>query len=577
MLQEPIEERDQIGAAAGQAEATAQQDAASDARAGRQMGLAAVVVTVFLTVGKFMGLAKEMLLSSLGTGAHTDAFKFAYGGIIVTIYTKVEKLLRPTYLPEFVRLLREEGEEAAWRVASIVTGLQFLVLAVLSGAAMVWAEPLLLLLAPKLAETPADLARGVLMLRIMAPSLLLFSLSVMPELALQSYKRFTVPAVAEALFRTAVVALFAVLLTVAWPGRPRDAVIAAAWAVLVGGCLRFVAQIPALRSKLKLFRLAVNPAGSPSALAILKLMPPVVLGLIFASVRTWADMRFGNVIGEGAYTCLDFARRIPDMLLQTLAMAVSVVVYPFLSEWALRGEKDKLADALVSTTRALAFVFIPVSVALMLMSLPVIRLIYQHGQFSAQSAELSALGVYWYAPGLFFSSLDAPINHWFFALKDTVTPNLMGVVFVVVHVFTGWLGVYRVGQTAKQQLAWVAAALTISKTGKVVALYALLRRRIGRVDVPQVLLFAGRLAVCVAVMALALWATERRLTPMVEVWGLGVKKGALASMGASGLVGMVAFLGAAALLRMEEIRIVGDMARRGLRKVAGKLGARGNA
>jgi putative peptidoglycan lipid II flippase len=326
-----------------------------------------------------------------------------------------------------------------------------------------------------------------------------------------------------------------------------------------------------------MFSLTANPAGNRSVLMILKLMPPVVLGLIFASARTWADMRFGSQIGEGAYTCLDFARRIPDMLLQTLAMAVSVVVYPFLSEWALRGEKDKLADALVTTTRALAFVFIPISVGLMLVALPVIRLIYQHGQFSPQQAELSALGVYWYAPGLFFSALDAPINHWFFALKDTTTPNLMGVIFVVVHVLTGYVGVFRVGRTPRQQLSWVAAALTISKTGKVVALYGLIRRRIGRVDTPRALLFAGRLAVCVAAMALALWATERQMTPVLEVWKPSVKVGALASMAASCGVGTVVFLVAAALLRMEEISIVGDMARRGLRKVAGKLGAKRGA
>ncbi len=550
-------------------------DEASDARAGRQMSIAALIVTVFLTVGKFMGLGKEMLLSSLGAGRHTDAFKLAYNNVIFLIYTKVEKLMRPTYLPEFVRVQREQGEAAAWNLASVMTGFQFLLLGVLAAGCMLFARPILLLLGPDLAGSPADLARGVTMLRIMAPALLLFSLSVMPELTLHAYKRFTLPAVAEAAFRTGVVVLFVLLVMILWPSRSPDAVYAVAWAVLFGGCLRFLLQLPGLWGKLRLFRFTADLVHNANARTVIGLMPPVVMGLVFSSIRSLADGRFASSIGEGTYTCLDFARRIPDMLLQTLALAVSFVVYPFLSEWALRGEKDKMADALVSTTRAMAFIFVPTSVALMLVSLPVIRLIYLHGQFTPEQSELSALGVYWYAPGLFFASMDAAINHWYFAFKDTTTPNVMGAAFVVVHVVISYLGVYQVGVTTRQKLSWVAAALTISKSGKVIALYALLRKRLGHIDRAGALAFCVKLAACVALMTVAVWGLERQLAPVWDVWKPpmgGLKVTALVNTGVNSAAGAIVFLGAAAALRIEEIGIVGQAFRKVCQKVAGKLG-----
>ena len=71
-------------------------DRESDASAGRRMSIAAVVITAFLMLGKLMGYVKEMLIASLGASRSTDAFKVAYNSVIFTIYTKVEKTLRPT-------------------------------------------------------------------------------------------------------------------------------------------------------------------------------------------------------------------------------------------------------------------------------------------------------------------------------------------------------------------------------------------------------------------------------------------------------------------------------------------------
>lgn len=550
-------------------------DEASDADAGKRMGMAAIIITAFLMLGKIMGYGKEMVLAwALGASRSTDAFKVAYNSVIFTIYTKVEKLLRPTYLPEFVKVRRERGEEAAWQVASVITGIQFLLLTALAGICIVFARPILVAVGKGLTDSPEDLERGVVMMRIMAPALLLFSLSVMPELTLHAYKRFTLPAVAEAAFRTGVVVVFVALLALVWPDHPPDSIYAIAFGVLVGGCLRFLVQVPGLRGKLRMFRFSANVWRSPGARAVIALMPPVVVGVIFSTLRTWADSRFGSDIGAGVYTCLDFARKIPDLLLQTLPLAVSFVVYPYLSEWALRGEKDKMADALVATTRALAFIFVPAGVALMIVALPVIEVIYQHGKFAGEQAELSALGVFWYSPGLLFFSLEGSINKWFFAFKDTATPNFVGASFAVLHILIGYIGVYHLGSTAKSKLSWIAAALTISKSAKVVTLYALIRRRIGRIDARKALAFCVKLAVSAALMALALWALQRRLTPALQLWeppAGGDKARAIASLGASFGVGAVVFLAAAALTRIEELSMVTGTLAKGFAKISGKL------
>jgi putative peptidoglycan lipid II flippase len=303
-------------------------------------------------------------------------------------------------------------------------------------------------------------------------------------------------------------------------------------------------------------------------------MPPVVLGLVFATARTWADSAFGTDIEEGAYTCLDYARKIPDMALQILPLAVSFVVYPFLSEWAMRGEKDRLADALVKTTRALAFVFIPTSVGLMVLSKPVIDLVYKHGEFGERGAVWSSMALFCYAPGLFFFSLDASINHWYFALKDTRTPNYIGVAGAILHIVIAYAGVYVLGGTenALVGIAAVALALTLSKTAKIVVLYGLIRKRIGRIDRGKVISFAVKLAASAGVMGALVYFVHQGSAPRLADFGPlagSVKKQALANLGIGFVVGAVGFLAVAALLRIEELHlVVGHM----MQKVRARLG-----
>ncbi len=83
-----------------------------DASAGRRMTLAALIVSGFLLVSKFAGLLKEVLLTRyFGATAATDAFKVIYNSFIFLVYTKIEKLERPCYLPLFIKRKEESGEE----------------------------------------------------------------------------------------------------------------------------------------------------------------------------------------------------------------------------------------------------------------------------------------------------------------------------------------------------------------------------------------------------------------------------------------------------------------------------------
>lgn len=522
-------------------------------KAGRQMTVAALVISVFLLAGKLAGYAKHMLLAHFfGPTRATDAFYTLYNAVIFNLYTKIEKLMRPTYLPQFVRVHDREGEQAAWRVASGAVLLQTSALLVLAAVLIIFARPLLRALWPELSSDPETLGVAVVMLRIMAPALVLFSLSIMPELTLHAYKRFTLPAIAEAAFRTGLVLVLLAGVQLVWHPEDPTGIYAAAVAVAIGGVLRLLVQLPGLAGKLSMLRL-VAFWRDPTIRVMMGLMVPVVAGLLFSFLRTVADTIFADRIGEGIYTCLTFGRAMTEAPLQVLPLAVSFVVYPFLSQWAVQDDKTRLGRTLVGMTRAMAFIFLPATFALMVLARPIVSLLFEHGKFGAEGVDLAALALYCYAPVVVFTAVEGSICNWYFAMKDTLTPNVAGIAGVILHIAIGWYGTF----VLRGSVAAIALALTVSKSLKVTALYLLLRGKITGVDSAAQARWAIRVLLAVGVMAVAVWFTFGWLNAALAGWEPplgGHKVRTLGLLSGVGLVALVVYLAGAWAFGVEEVR-----------------------
>lgn len=537
-------------------------------RAGRQMAIAAIIISFFLFLGRIAGYVKDLVIAHyFGRSSAADAFYSIYNTIVFNIHTKFESLMRPAFLPEFVRVRDTDGEEKAWRVAGAAALMEAAALVVLVAFLELATPWLIRLLWPRLAADARSFDLAVVMLRLMAPSLLFFSLSLMPELALHAYKRFTLPAVAEAAFRTGLLLALLAGLYLVWRPSTPTAIYAAAAAVVVGGALRLFVQLPGVAAYLRHLRL-VAFWRDPSIRTMLLLMPPIAISLVFSYLRVLADSVFAVHVGEGVYTCLVFGRKMIDAPGQILPLAVSFVVFPFLSQWAVRGERARLGRTLVGMTRAMAFVFLPATVALMVLARPIISLVFEHGEFDAEGVRLASLALYCYAPAVVFLAVEGSINKWYFALKDTATPSYAGVASAVLHIIIAWFGTF----VLHGSVAALALALTISKSLKVVALYALLRGRVEDVDLRAQVKWGLRLALAMATTAVVIWLLADRTTGALEAWHPpvgGTKVRLAALMAVVGAGGGLWYAAACWLFGIEEVRalVVG---------LVGKLRGRGS-
>lgn len=478
--------------------------AASTEREERAASIAknTAIVTGFVALGRVAGILRTPILSRfIGTTGAADTLFFAYDTVLRDLYTKVEKLLQPTFIPLFVSRKDSDGEKTAWSFAGVFATLHFCLLVAIGLGGFLLAEPIAQWLYhgnTELVNKPDAVLRLTLYLRLFFPALLAYSLSNLTELMLQSYKRFALPAFAEAFVRISMIATL--VAAVVLLGRPtvRQATDALVLGALIGVVGRLLIMLPGLWSKLRFFRPSLD-LSNPDMRRAFVLMIPLVVGILLAYARNVAEAKMAFSFGEGAFSALRYARKFVDLPWQILGIAVSMVIYPFISELGARKEREELAGSLMSTTRVLLFFFVPVTAVCYVLAEPLARLSYYGMKFDERALQNTLVPLVFYLPGMAFFAIEDPLLKWFYAMKDTKTPIALGVMSDLL-----WATVVIVGVLVLHaQLQALALALVLSKATKVCVAFGILNRRIGPLPWGRLAAFLGKLLAATAAMTVA--------------------------------------------------------------------------
>ena len=121
---------------------------------------------------------------------------------------------------------------------------------------------------------------------------------------------------------------------------------------------------------------------------------------------------------------------------------------------------------------------IPATLVLWLLGKPIILLLFQHGAFTAHSSELTYLALSAYSLGLPGIIAGELLTNGFFALKDTTTPLITGMVSLTIRCALIIL-LLRVFQGIDIILA-IPLALSVAATTEAVLMGIILMVRLGR-------------------------------------------------------------------------------------------------
>jgi putative peptidoglycan lipid II flippase len=233
-----------------------------------------------------------------------------------------------------------------------------------------------------------------------------------------------------------------------------------------------------------------------------------------------------------------------------LAISVATVLFPGMSRQAAAGDQPALRESTGVGLRALLFLVTPVSAALVVFAAPVIRLLFERGEFGPQATATAAAALAAYAVGLVPMAGYYVVTRTFYALQNMRSPVAIGAVMVVVNAVLAYLLMSALA------VAGIALATALVAYVNLALLVLLLRRALGPLGGRRIASAAARVAVATLVAMLAGWWTWGALPASASPGSQA------ASLGAALIVAGVVYLAACALLRVEELRLLRDVLQR---------------
>jgi putative peptidoglycan lipid II flippase len=506
---------------------------------GRRLAWSTAIFSLATGVSRILGLAREVVARRYfgvdGPGINAFTVAFLIPNFVRAL--AADTALSAAFVPVFSELLEKGERVRAWRVASTLFWLFLLGLGALTA--------LMMLLAPLLIA-PFDLQRedlAVTLSRVLFPIVTLLGVSGLIVGILNSYEHFSVPALTPVFWNLAII--LGLVIGVPRADSETAELYVYAGSILVGTVVQVLLPVPWLRGRDDRLRLAID-WRDPAVKQVFVLMAPVTLGIGLINFNQLIGTLFAArwIDRNVAPSAIDAAFRIYMLPQGMFAIAVATVLFPALARHAARVDLDGFRTTVSTGLRQIAFLLLPASAFCIVLATPIVRLLYQRGDFDAHETAVVAPALAAFAIGLVFNGMMLMLNRGFFGLQEPWTPTVVALGNV------GFSTLLFAALTTWRRDTWVIPlGISLANIAGTGALLLLLRRRIGRVDftaIARTLALVSLASVTLAATSFGVWyALDNAL-------GRSLVAQAVAVLGALAVGGAV-YLLACWALRVREI------------------------
>ena len=456
---------------------------------------------------RVLGVVREQVLAAyFGAGNAMDAFNVAFRIPNLVRDLFAEGAMSAAFVPTFTRRLTQEGKESAWRLGNNVITALLVITVLLVVLGIVFADPLVRLLAGDYADVAGKLELTVLLTRIMLPFLTLVALAAAFMGMLNALHHFFIPALAPAMFNvgTLITVIALVPLMPRW-GLP--AVTAVALGTVVGGFLTTAMQWPTLAREGFAYRprLDVHDEGLRR---VLTLMGPGTIGLAATQVNVFVNTILATGAGTGAVSWLNYAFRLMYLPIGLFGVSIATAAVPAVSRQAAAEDRAGIRRTVADALSLMLMLNVPATIGLIALAIPVIRVIFERRAFTPEDTIATAAALQFYAIGLVGYSVVRIASPTFYALNDSRTPVTVSMVSVLVNAALN-IALVRVMGYRGLALGTSIAALVNAAT-----LLVLLRRRLDGLEERRVFTALAKITIA----SLAMGATAAAVDWYAAIW-----------------------------------------------------------
>ena len=500
------------------------------------------IFSIATGISRIAGLAREIIAARFfGTGSWYSAFTIAFQVPNLLSNLFANAALSAAFVPVFAELLQEGRKKEALRLASTVFWIMLIALGAITAFFILAAQvimPAFIFSSGVSGSLTAGLSQ------VLFPVVLLLGLNGLLVGILQSYDRFSI---SPLVWNIVIIVLVVALRPHFGPANSGNhGIYAYAIAILAATVIQMLMAAAALQQID--FRLGFRiDWHDPRVRQVFLLMVPVTIGLGITNLDGLINSVFGTLVNKQAPSAINYAFRVYMLPQGMFSVAVATVLFPTLSRQAARRDARGMRRAVAIGMRQINLLLIPASAFLMVLATPVVRLLYQRGQFTHTSTHLTSIALFWFAFSLPFGGLNLLLTRTFFALKRPWIPTGLAAMNIAVDIVVS-VALYK---------PFGIAGLVIGTFVANALMTALQLRRLrsgfdGRLEGRQTTMITARIAIASILLAAASWivwyALDRALGRTLPAQ--------LVSVGAAAAVGGFIYLRAVLRMGIPEARQV---------------------
>jgi putative peptidoglycan lipid II flippase len=503
-----------------------------------QVTRAAGVIGLATLVSRVLGFIRDMVVAAVfGASLAADAFYVAYRIPSLLRELFAEGSMSAGFVPVFTEYLTKRTREEARRLAHAVFTMVLLALILVTLLGILIAPWFVRAIAPGFSNDPYKIELTTLLTRLMFPYLLFIGLAALAMGMLNSLRSFTAPAISPVVYNLSVIGM------VLWVSPLlSEPIIGVAFGTVMGGLAQWLIQLPGLHRQSMVFKLRWEPSHE-GIRRIGILLLPVLLGLSVSQINIFFNTLFASFLSEGSVTYLYYGIRLIHFPLGIFGIALATAILPTMATQASNHAHTELTETLSFGLRLVFFITFPALVGLILLRVPIVHLLFQHGEFTYQDTLGTAAAVMGYAVGLWAFAGVRIVVAAFYALQDTKTPVKIATTAVVANILLSLILMSSLKHAGLALAASLASILNLS------LLIWFLQKKLGLIDWSRIVKSHGRVLIASAAVGIVCWWVANQGVWIMQ--GYWIYKAFLLTSGILG--GIVVYFAVHIAMKSEEL------------------------
>lgn len=378
-------------------------------------------------LAKMCGLLRESLIAAyFSTGYEGTAYLTATQLPMTMFDIVIGGVISASFIPIFNDILEKKDKKSAMEFANRFILMILTICILIAAVGIIFADPLISFMAPEFDAKTHSLAAELS--SIMFPMIVFTGLAFSFVGILQTFDEFNIPAIMSLVSNAAVILYFPLF-------GNKFGVYGLSVAMLFSWSLQVLIQIPSLKK----FGFSLRPTyklWNDDIKRALLLAGPMLVSTWVQPLYSIVNTRIASGI-DGAVPVLNYANRLYIVVTGVFSFVVTNLVFPKLSRASSSANNDEANSIIVTSLKAVSIVILPIAVMFIILSEPIITVIYDHGKFDATQITAAALSCY--SVGMIGLSVNEVLSKAFFSMKNSKTPMVNAVISMIFNVVLAYV------------------------------------------------------------------------------------------------------------------------------------------